>query len=468
MAALFGIVERSWSKDGEDLVDHMDIRSGALHQANGGYLILNGTDLFSEPGNVWNTLKRTLRTGYLEIPPVTTSVLGPPAMKPERMPNSVKVVLIGDSNLYTALYHYDEDFKKIFKVRADFDTEMVNVDENLQLYGAFIQRLVEEEKIHPFDRSGMTEIVEYGSRLAGRQDRLSTRFNMIADLAREASYFATKEGHTTVGDRHVSQAIEERDYRNNLTQEKMLEMIEDGTIFIDVVGSKVGEVNGLAVYESGEHAFGLPSKITATVSMGNAGIINIEREAELSGRTHDKGVQILAGYLRAKYAQDKPLALSASICFEQSYHGVDGDSASSTEVYAILSALAEIPIRQDLAVTGSVSQIGLIQPIGGVNEKIEGFFDVCRTRGLTGTQGVLIPKANLIDLTLQERIADAVRAGTFHIYAVETIDEGIEVLTGVAAGQKAGSRAFPRNTVNGRVDLRLKQLAKQMRDYGNT
>ena len=468
MAALFGIVERSWSKAGEEPADHLDIRAGALHQSNGGYLILNGTDLFSEPGSVWNTLKRTLRTGYLEIPPVTTSVLGPPAMKPERIPINVKVVLIGDTHLYSTLYHYDDDFKKIFKVRADFDTEMVNVDENLRLYGSFIQRLVAEERVLPFDRQGLAEIVEYGSRLAGRQDRLSTRFNMIADLVRESSYFALKESQSAVAERHVRQAVEERDYRNNLSQEKMLEMIDEGTIFIDVEGAKIGEVNGLAVYESGEHAFGLPTKITATVSMGNAGIINIEREAELSGRTHDKGVQILAGYLRARYAQDKPLALSASICFEQSYHGVDGDSASSTEIYAILSALAEIPIRQDLAVTGSMSQVGLVQPIGGVNEKIEGFFDVCRAKGLTGTQGVIMPKANLPDLMLHKRVVEAVRAGNFHVYAIETIDDGIEVLTGIAAGHRAGSRTYPRNTVNGRVDARLKRLAKQMRDYGNT
>jgi ATP-dependent Lon protease len=462
---LFGIIERTWAKDGEEAVDHTRIRAGSVHAANGGYLVLNAGDLFGEPGFVWHTLKRTLRTGRLELPSETMSVLGPPALKPEPVSVSVKVVLIGDAHLYSLLYAYDDEFKKIFKIRADFDTEIANGKENVLQYGAFVQRLAEEEGTLPFDRTGLAAMAEHGARLAGRQDKLSTRFHQIADLVREASHFARKEGAASVRRQDVDRALQEKDYRNNLPQEKMQEMIQEGTVFIDVAGKKVGEVNGLAVYDSGEFGFGLPSKITATVSLGNAGVINIEREAELSGRIHDKGVQILSGYLRSKYAQEKPLTLSASICFEQSYHGIDGDSASTTEIYAILSALAGIPLRQDLAVTGSMNQVGEVQPIGGVNEKIEGFFDICVVKGLTGTQGVLIPQANLPELMLHQRVIDAVRERRFHIYSVASIDRGIEILTGVAAGERRGKR-YPLNTVNGRVDARLRQLANLMRDYG--
>jgi lon-related putative ATP-dependent protease len=467
-AQLFGIIERKWSRGGEETVDHTRIRAGSLHAANGGYLVLNASDLFHEPAFVWNTLKRTLRTGLLEIPiSEPFVVLGPPAIKPEPVRICVKVVLIGDAHLYALLYHYDEDFKKIFKVRADFDTEMDNDPENRRLYGCFVQGLVDEEEILPFDRTGVAELVEHGSRLAGRRRKLSTRFHRIADLAREASHFARKENAPRVHFEHVRRAREERDYRHNLSMEKMQDLIREGTIFIDVDGRQVGEVNGLAVYDSGEFSFGIPSKITATVSMGNAGIINIEREADLSGRTHDKGMQILAGFIREKYAQEKPLTLSASVCFEQSYHGVDGDSASSTELYALLSSLSGIPIRQEIAVTGSVNQKGEIQPIGGANEKIEGFYDACAAKGLTGRQGVMVPEANRADLMLYPRVVEAVRNGKFHIYAVATIDEGIEILTGVVAGKKEGRRRYPRDSVNGRVDKRLRELAEQMREYGH-
>jgi ATP-dependent Lon protease len=465
--ALFGIIERHFARNGDESVDHMKIKGGSLLAANGGYLVLNASDLFHEPVSVWNSLKRALRTGRHEIPSMEPfSMLGPAALKPEPVEVNVKVVLIGDAHLYSLLWAYDEEFKKIFKVRADFDTEMENTPENVKLYGSFVQRLVTEEAVLPFDREGLAELVEYGSRVTGRRDKLSTRFNLIADLIREASYFASGDGARTASARHVARALEEKVYRNNLVEEKMQELIREGSVFIDVQGAKVGSVNGLAIYESGEHAFGLPSRITASVSMGNAGIINIEREAELSGHVHDKGVQILAGYLRSKYAQDKPLTLSASICFEQSYSGVDGDSASSTELYALLSALAELPVRQDLAVTGSVNQQGEIQPIGGVNEKIEGFFDICRAKGLTKTQGVLIPSANLPDLMLHPRVVESVRKGEFHIYSVATIDAGIEILTGLPAGAKEGKRRYPANTVNGKIDLRLARLALQMREYG--
>ncbi|MGH2571592.1 MAG: Lon protease family protein, partial [bacterium] len=466
---LFGLLERTLARDGEERPSHMSIKGGRLHQANGGYLILNTSDLLSEPVDVWNRLKRVLRTGKLEIPTMPEgSVLGPSSLKPEPVPISVKVVLIGDHHQYSVLHAYEDDFQKIFKIRADFDTEMPNEVDNIVQYGAFLQRLVEEEGTLPFEAGALGVTAEYGSRLAGRKDRLSTRFNLIADLAREASYFARQAGCKTVAAAHVSQALDERERRENLAEEKMREEIAKGSIFIDVDGKKVGTLNSLAVYESGDYAFGLPSRITATVSLGNAGIINIEREAELSGRTHDKGVQILSGYLRSKYAQERPLTLSASLCFEQSYTGVDGDSASSSELFALLSAIAEIAVRQDVAVTGSVNQYGEIQPIGGVNEKIEGFFAVCETKGLTGSQGVVIPAANVPDLMLRPRVVDAVREGRFHVWPIDTTDRGLEILTGIAAGERQGGRTFPRDSMNGRIDQRLKRLANLMRDYTGT
>ena len=466
---LFGLLERSFTPAGESLLDHTRIKAGSLHRANGGYLVLNGTDLFSEPLVVWNTIKRTLRTERLEIPAFDgPSMLGPPSLKPEPVAIRVKVLLVGDVQLYSALHAYDDDFAKIFKVRADFDTEMDNVAPNRALYGAFLRRLVEDEKIPEFDRTGVARIVEHGCRLAGRRNKLSTRFNMVADLAREAGYWARKDGADHVEARHVDLALERKDYRNGLTAERLQEMIAEGTVFIDVTGAKTGEVNGLAVFESGDFMFGLPSKITASVALGNAGIINIEREADLSGRTHDKGMQILGGYLRSKYAQERPLTLSASVCFEQSYSGVDGDSASSSEVYSILSSLAEVPLRQDLAVTGSVNQKGEVQPIGGVNEKIEGFFDICRLKGLTGTQGVLIPKANVPDLMLAPRVLEAVESGKFHVYPVANIDDGIEILSGVPAGERVGRHRYAIRSLNGRVEQRLRKMAGLMRDYGGT
>ncbi|MAF27556.1 MAG: ATP-dependent protease [Gemmatimonadetes bacterium] len=464
---LFGMLERGPEGELDGAPSHLHIRPGALHRAHGGYLVIHATDLFQEPGSVWNALKRTLRTSELEIHVSDASDLtAPPGLKPQAVPIRVKVVLIGDAHLYHGLYALDEDFKKVFKIRADFDTEMTNTTDHVRHYGEFVQRLVADEGIPPFDRAGLAAVAEYGARLAGRKDRLSTRFHLIADLVREAAHFARSAGKDLVTVDHVSRAMSAKDYRNNLSEEKMVELIQEGSIFIDMADTKVGQVNGLAVYESGEHAFGVPARITATVALGSAGIINIEREAELSGHTHDKGVQILSGFLRARYAQDKPMSLSASICFEQSYHGVDGDSASSTELFALMSALSGIPIRQEIAITGSVNQRGEIQPIGGVNEKIEGFFHICKGAGLTGTQGVLIPASNVADLMLAQEVVQAVRDGLFHVHAVSNIDEGIELLTGVAAGERSGKRRYPAHTVNGKVDDRLRRLALQLREFG--
>jgi ATP-dependent Lon protease len=463
---LFGTIERNVDRmGGMWKTDFTKIKNGSFLRANGGYLVLNALDVFIEPG-VWIALKRTLRNRTMEMQSFDPFYLfASSALKPEPIDVKVKVVMIGDAYLYETLYAVDEDFKKIFKVKADFDTVMERKEETQLKYAAFIRKICAEEKLLPFDRSGAAAVIEYGVRLAGRQKKLSTEFHRITDILREASYWAGKDGGAAVTAKHVDQAIAEKIYRKKMIEEKIQEMIDDGIILIDSEGARVGQVNGLSVYDMGEYAFGKPSRITAQTSMGKAGIINIEREADLSGRTHNKGVLILAGYLRGKYAQDKPLTLTASICFEQSYGGIDGDSASSTEVYAILSSLAELPIRQEVAVTGSVNQNGEIQPIGGVNQKIEGFFDVCRARGLTGTQGVMIPHQNTGDLMLRKDVVEAVSQGKFHIYPVKTIDEGIEILTGVPAGEKKPDGSYPEGSVNFRVNKKLLDLARSMKGF---
>jgi len=463
---LFGTIERSWGMGGIGKTDFTKIRGGSFLRANGGYLVLNAIDVLIEPG-VWLALKRTMRNRSMEMQSFDPFYLfASSALKPEPIEVKVKVVMIGDAYLYETLYWVDEDFKKVFKIKADFDTVMERKNETQLQYASFIQKICHDENLLPFDRSGVAAVIEYGVRLAGRQKKLSTEFHRITDILREASYWAKKDKSDTVMEKHVDQAIAEKIYRKKMVEDKIQEMIDDGMILIDSDGAAVGQVNGLSVYDLGEYAFGKPSRITAKTSMGKAGIINIEREAELSGRTHNKGVLILGGYLRGKYAQDKPLTLTASLAFEQSYGGVDGDSASSTEVYAILSSLSGLPLRQDLAVTGSVNQNGEIQPIGGVNQKIEGFFGVCQNRGLTGKQGVMIPHQNVGDLMLHKDVVEAVAAGKFHIYPVRNIDQGVEILTGVPAGEKSKGGAYPAGTVNYLVDQRLQDLAKRMKEFG--
>jgi len=464
---LFGTIERNIDRMGGSWkTDFTKIKGGSFLKANGGYLVLNALDVFIEPG-VWIALKRTLRNRTMEMQSFDPFYLfaSSSALKPEPIEVRVKVVMIGDAYLYEAAYYADEDFKKIFKVKADFDTVMERKEETQLQYATFIRKICNDEKLLPFDRNGVAAVIEYGVRLAGRQKKLSTEFHRITDILREASYWAKKGGSSAVTETHVDQAIAEKIYRKKMIEEKIQEMIDDGMILIDSAGAKVGQVNGLSVYDMGEYSFGKPSRITVKTSMGKAGIINIEREADLSGRTHNKGVLILAGYLRGKYAQDKPLTLTSSICFEQSYGGIDGDSASSTEVYAILSSLAELPIRQEVAVTGSVNQNGEIQPIGGGNQKIEGFFDVCKVRGLTGTQGVMIPHQNIGDLMLRKDIVEAVSQGKFHIFPVQTIDQGIEILTGVPAGEKSQNGAYLEGTVNFLVNKKLMDLAESMKEF---
>ncbi len=463
---LFGTIERVVDRNGVWRTDFTEIRGGSLLKADGGYLVINALDALVEPG-VWPTLKRVLRDRLLDIQPLESGLFGgSSALKPEPIPVNVKVVMIGDPRIYHILYRMDEDFSKVFKIRADFDTEMPNEEKSVSSYVSFIKMLCDEEKLLAFDISGVTELLEYGVRLSGQQNKLSTRFNVVADVIREASYWAEKDRVRLVTDSHVRKAINERIERVRLIEDKMQEMLDDGSILIDTEGAVTGQVNGLSVLQVGEHAFGRPSRITVKTSMGRAGIINIERESELSGPSHNKGVLILTGYLRAMYAQQKPLVMSASIAFEQSYSGVDGDSASSTEVYALLSSLSGIPLRQDIAVTGSVNQHGEIQPIGGVNLKVEGFFDVCKARGLTRSQGVMIPHQNMKDLMLRHDVVEAVRNGSFHVYAIKTIDEGITLLTGCAAGKQLPNGKFTPGSIHALVDARLTSYAKNQKKFG--
>jgi ATP-dependent Lon protease len=455
------VVDRS----GTWKTDFTHIKAGSLLRANGGFLIFNALEALVEPG-VWPALKRTLKNQVMEVQTYDPFYFfSTSALKPEPIECNTKVIMIGDADIYHLLYNADDDFKKIFKIKADFDSVMNKDSGKIQQYASFIRKICDEEKLKPFDKTGIAAVVEYGVRMTGRQKKLSTRFHLIADLLREANYWAIKDSSQTVKDVHVDRAIEKKVYRVNLIEEKIQEMIDDGTILIDSDGMVVGQVNGLSVYSLGDYMFGKPSRITVKTSMGKAGIINIEREAEMSGPTHNKGVYILAGYLRGKYAQDKPITMSASICFEQSYGGVDGDSASSTEIYGLLSSLSGLPLHQDIAVTGSVNQKGEIQPIGGVNEKIEGFFDVCRAKGLTGKQGVMIPHLNLDDLMLRKDVVKAVEDRKFHIYSVKTIDQGIEILTGVEAGERLGDGKFKEGSVNALVDKKLRELGTKIKEF---
>ncbi len=462
---LFGTIERTSDRLGMWKTDFTKIKAGSLLRANGGYLVVNALDALVEPG-VWPALKRTLRHGVIEIQAFDPFYfMGTSALKPEPVDLEVKVVMIGDSFLYHLLYYRDADFKKIFKVKADFDSVMPKDETNVHQYACFMKKICDDDKLLPFDKGGVGAVVEYGVRVAGKQKKLSTRFTIIADLVREASYWASNAKSKQVTREHVEKAIDEWIERVSLPEDKIQEMIEEGIIMIDSQGEVVGQINGLSVYDLGEYAFGKPTRITARTSMGRAGVINIEREADLSGRTHNKGVLILAGYLRGKYAQQKPLTMSASLCFEQSYSGVEGDSASSTEVYAILSSLSGLPLRQDVAVTGSINQKGEIQPIGGVNEKIEGFYEVCKAKGLTGTQGVIIPHQNVDGLMLKRELVEAVKEGKFRIFPVKTVDQGIEILGGVKAGERKEDGAFEEESVNFLVDRQLRAYAEGWKEF---
>jgi lon-related putative ATP-dependent protease len=415
----------------------------------------------------YDGLKRALRNGHITIeePEERYGFISTKGLKPQPIPLNVKVILIGDPYLYQQLFVLDMEFTELFKVKAEFDTTMDRTEENVQQYAAFVCTLCQKENLKHLDGSGLAKLVEHSSRLAEDQQKLSTRFAEIADIVREANFYATQENSSIVTGNHVKKAIEEKIYRSKLIQEKIQEMIERGILLIDTDNENVGQVNGLSVTGLGDFAFGNPSRVTASVGLGREGVVDIEREAKMGGPIHTKGVLILSGYLNEKYAQDKPLSLSARLVFEQNYGGVEGDSASSTELYAILSALSGLPIKQNLAVTGSVNQKGEVQAIGGVNEKIEGFFEVCKAKSFTGKQGVMIPESNVQNLMLKEEIVDAVKQEKFHIYPVKTIDEGIELLTGIKAGERQQDGTFENGTVNYKVDKHLKDMAGKLREF---
>jgi lon-related putative ATP-dependent protease len=444
--------------------DFTMVRPGAIHRANGGYLILQVKDVLMDPF-AWDTLKKALKyrqaivenigEQYRMVPTVT--------LRPEPIPLSVKIILIG-SPMLGMLATVDEDFQKLFKVKVDFDTEMPRTPENICQYVSLVSSLCRRENLLHFDQSGLSRIIEYGSRLASHQNKLSTRFNEVSEIVYEAVAVAKAAGAAVVESAHVEQAIQGRKYRSNKVEAKIQEMILQGKILIDTAGAVVGQVNGLAVLDLGGYMFGQPSRITARTYIGRGGVINIERETEMSGKIHTKGVLTLSGYLGGKFAQEKPLSLTAQITFEQNYEGVDGDSASSTELYAILSSLSGLPLKQSLAVTGSVNQRGEIQPIGGATEKIEGFFDICRARpgGLTGEQGVIIPFQNIDNLMLKNEVLEAVEAGLFHVYAVKRIEEGIEILTGVKAGEPDKNGQYPADSVFGLAIKKLQEYSSRL------
>ena len=460
---LFGVVEKKPIVGGY-ITDFTLIKAGSISRANGGYLVLYDRDVLANIG-VWEALQRVIKNRELRIEePATFFGWAPPqGLRPEPIPTDTKIIMIGDPYLYRTLAAVDPDFRETFKVKADFNFEADRSRENITAFACFISDYCNREKLRHFDVSGVARVIEDCARRVDDQQKLSTRFSDMADLLIECDYWAGRENAELVTATHVERAIGEKTFRLNLIEKRLQEMIAEGTLLVDVDGGIIGQVNGLAVYQLGDFSFGKPSRITAKTFMGRGGIVNIERESKLSGKSHDKGVLILAGYLGGKFAQQRRLSLSASICFEQSYDGVDGDSASSTELYAILSSLAELPIKQGLAVTGSVNQNGEIQAIGGINQKIEGFFDVCRLRGLSGSQGVLMPRANLRNLMLRADVVEAVSQGKFFIYAVSTVDEGIEVLTGMTAGKRGADGRYPEDSVNGLVEKKLEQFTERQK-----
>ena len=462
---LFGRTEKE-AQFGALTTDFTMIRSGALHKANGGYLIVQVEDLLRNPFS-YDGLKRDIRDRniVIEEPEERYGFISVKTLKPQPIPLTAKIILIGNPYIYQLLFSLDTDFRELFKVKAEFDTTMTRNDENVKQYAAFVCMLCEKENLKHLDGSALAKIVEYSSRLAEDQYKLSTQFSLVGDVVRESNYYATQENSEFVTGNQVKKAIEEKIYRSKLIQEKIQEMIKRGFFLIDTVEERVGQMNGLSVVGMGDFAFGMPSRVTASIGLGREGVVDIEREAKMGGPIHTKGVLILSGYINDKYAKDKPLSLSARLVFEQNYEGVEGDSASSTELYTMLSALSGLPVKQNLAVTGSVNQKGEVQAIGGVNEKIEGFYEVCKLKGLNGQQGVMIPESNVQNLMLKEEVVEAVKAGQFNIYSVKTIDEGIEVLTGKKAGVRRPDGTFEEETVNFLVDKQLRVMADRLKEY---
>ncbi len=463
---LFGRIEHIIQM-GSAVTDFQMIKAGALHKANGGYLILDCREVLLNLFT-YEALKRTIRNKEIRIEDMAEQyrLIATLSLKPEAIPLECKIVLIGTPELYYLLLQMDPDFRKYFKVKVDFDQTIRNSYGNIQLFAMFIGSKCCEENLLHFEPEAVAKTVEFSARLVEDQKHLSASFSDITDLIHEASYYASREKAPLVSAIHVDQALDARIYRSNKMEERIRDLIKEGTIFIDTEGEVVGQINGLAVYQLGDFHFGTPSRLTVRTFLGKNGIINIEREAKLSGAIHDKGLLILSGFFGERFGSDKPLTLSASICFEQNYGGVDGDSASSTELYALLSSLSRLPLRQDIAVTGSVNQLGMVQPIGGVNQKIEGFYAICKARGLTGQQGVIIPEANSKNLMLKEEVIKAVELGKFSIWKVKTIDQGIEILTGVKAGKIEDNGSWTPDSVNDRVNKRLIEMAEISLQFG--
>lgn len=460
---LMGEIEYD-SDFGNLTTDFMKIKSGLFHQANGGYLIVQAHDILSVP-HAWDALRSVIKTKEIDIDSIREmqGSSAAPVLKPESIPIQFKVIMIGSEYFYDLLSECDEEFDKFFKIRADFDYEMPRTDENVLKITQFMKGFVEREHTLEFDVSAICAIIEYSSRTVARQDKLSTRFNYLAEILGEAFTWAKLDNAEIITAEYVRKAISEKEQRMKLYEEKLQEMLDENVIMIDTQGTEIGQINGLAVLDMGSYSFGTPSRITATTYVGKSGIVNIEKEARMSGHTHDKGVQIITGFLGQTYAQKFPMSLSCRVCFEQNYNGIDGDSASSTELYSIISSLSELPIRQNLAVTGSVNQKGEIQAIGGVTQKIEGFFKLCKKRGLTGNQGVIIPLSNVKELVLNDDVVNAVKEGMFHIYPIAHINEGIELLMDYPAGEKDACGEFPEDSVHGKVCAKLRKFAEASR-----
>lgn len=461
---LLGKIEYE-SNMGVVTTDFTKIKAGSIHQANGGYIIINMSDIARNPES-WEGIKRAIKAGSITIENIFSSAgIISGGIKPEPIPLNVKVILIGSAYLYQTLYTYDEDFRKLFKIKADFDIDMNSDEDNCMKYARFISSHCANKGLRSFDKSAVAAVIEHSRRLAEHKNKLSTRFNDIVEILYEADAWAGIGGTETVSRSHIKKAIEQKSYRSNRIEEKLQELIDTGVVLISTEDKVVGQVNGLAVMDFGDYTFGKPSRITVVTFAGEKGIVNIEREVEMSGSIHDKGVLILTGYLGDKFAQEFPLTISASICFEQLYDGIEGDSASSTELYGLLSSLAEVPIKQYIAVTGSVNQKGEIQPIGGVNEKIEGFFQTCKARGLKGNEGVMIPWQNVVNLMLKDEVVEAVKDGKFHIYPVKSIDEGIEILTDVQAGTRDESGRYAENTIYYLVQQKIEKFARIAEEF---
>jgi len=462
---LFGRIDYQ-VRFGTPVTDFTLIKGGSMHRAKGGYVIIQALDLLLSFLS-WDTLKRSLKSKELLVENIGEQYRAIPSsvIKPEPIPLNTKVILIGSPYIYYVLYQFDEDFQKLFKVKADFGVEMDRTEESITKYASFVSGRCRDENLRHFDRTAVAKIVEYGSRISEDNKKLSTRFMEISDLISEANYWAGRNSHENVTEEDVKKALKKKIYRSNMIEEKIRELVKDDILMINTGGAQVGQLNGISIIPLGDYFFGRPSKITARVYMGRAGVIDIEREVKLGGPIHSKGVLILNGYLNGKYGYDRPISMSASICFEQAYEEVEGDSASCAELYAILSSLSEIPMNQGIAVTGSVNQLGEVQPVGGINQKIEGFFDICKAKDPTGNHGTIIPRRNSKHLMLRDDIIEAVKEGEFSIWAVETIDQGIEILTGTEAGQRTPDGGYPEGTVNFKVDERLESMAETLREF---